>query len=1495
MKKIYLFVLSFVCLVFSFLYAEVSAIGNFDGKIYSFDESNLQYCDNKPDGEYEEDEAQGIAHIDKDDVLLLTSKDKLKVFDGFFEVSDSEEYEKTHEWYAEHLGDIDFDQQNQKLYIPLEKFNGKSGYSVYKWNSEKKDIELEKLVYLETWRDEISSAYAAYNAIDGLVYLHGTGYESPVSECRGNRICGYNPDTATMTTEKTYLEDIPQAIADEENRKSSLEKTLTYLRNQSEITRNISGTEGETLNKICADTESKEECEKLLEKEIFFITKRIRFLRSSEDYTVYVTRQPERVIVMTAECEREDAWICDGRECNKFTYNGKKYCEVNHFSDKRFTKQGAVFSPNLRFLFYVHDNKDKKNQILHVYYFPDSEILKFRNKSSEPVYAVFVGTIKPKEGKKIDELEGLDVWRGKINGKECDLHEMMLDNKNDDEYYIFHWRFQDSDGDGITDLYDNCIFKPNSGQQDSDRDGFGDACDNCPYNYNPEQLDSDRDGDGIPDVCDNCSVISNRSQQDSDKDGLGDACDNCPTVPNSNQHDSDKDGVGDVCDICPEDYDALELYPLNSEFISGGSGAIARQSGEFYISSYAETIYGIYYRMQPDSDLDGIGDACDSVRTGGGFANSAIKSSYNIPKHLGISNMEKNSSLTVELTMPEKSGTGLEYCDGDKIFGTTCSAAVHYCAINYEQKVNQKLWGTDGYCSTSDKVGGSLFGQDFGYSHGSDDFSQESIRSWQSRISIAESFEELESSAWKGSFTEINKPDYVPNDDKKRKPVAVNSIRGGKVLWNWRRDWYEFNGCIKDPTQPICQNLLDGENYDIENTMYYALSTSIVPVKKENAEPDDMPSYIIYLLGTGYESSIAINDAYFPPTNTNKFARASRYNREPLALNYHIIDAPLPEPSHLSVLNQIEKAENELCFSCYMDIPIRFIDVNGIAVNDYISRYRIIKDAANNVGLDAQRLFLPENQIVFSEIAPSEMIGISEKDGEYFITLNTPRSGADWNVIGKIANWNREISEIKSFAGKYFIAKNTGGVETLYSLELISEIPQNIEELAYAGELPEFVYNLNDLGEINNGDKTRLVFANGKLYLFAQNENGFSTFLFNGKIFKEIQGIMPPQRKILNVASSGKYLFIAGGTDFNRNILNDLWRFDTENNTWEQIPVELQGNFGKVIMQEVDGKIIGFNPVIDENTTFPVFAFENLEQVENIEVSYSAANIDHLDYEHDFCLNETGNSIFPGITNVYGECVKVENYDFEKVTFPDYKLSVAGYRNSLYLGGLTGIRRVEIGGNGEITKKEMIYSGESNNLAVYGNTLYAANYGEIDIFEIADTGKIDRKSSVKTNNCGNIRIAGGKLFAAENKRIRIFDLSNHIAPKLLKTVTLSGKAEDLEVSENRLFVYENLNGLLTRKGKVSVFDISDITNPNKIKENSQYCNDPEMQKSGNNVYLGCKNGSFKVTENSLQKVNGEKNYFREGYVFDGILYQVFSGTLHKSAIKSEEIEDDGWL
>ena len=60
----------------------------------------------------------------------------------------------------------------------------------------------------------------------------------------------------------------------------------------------------------------------------------------------------------------------------------------------------------------------------------------------------------------------------------------------------------DSDGDGVSDTIDNCIFDANPDQADADLDGVGDVCDICPDDYDPGQEDSDMDGEGDACECD---------------------------------------------------------------------------------------------------------------------------------------------------------------------------------------------------------------------------------------------------------------------------------------------------------------------------------------------------------------------------------------------------------------------------------------------------------------------------------------------------------------------------------------------------------------------------------------------------------------------------------------------------------------------------------------------------------------------------------------------------------------------------------------------------------------------------------------------------------------------------------------------------------------------------------------------------------------------------------------------------------------------------------
>ena len=99
----------------------------------------------------------------------------------------------------------------------------------------------------------------------------------------------------------------------------------------------------------------------------------------------------------------------------------------------------------------------------------------------------------------------------------------------------------DVDGDGITDVADNCPTAANASQLDTDSDGLGDACDLCPT----DPL-NDGDGDGVCTSVDNCPNVANSDQTDSNNDGIGDAC--CCTGLTGNVDCDPANGV-DISDL----------------------------------------------------------------------------------------------------------------------------------------------------------------------------------------------------------------------------------------------------------------------------------------------------------------------------------------------------------------------------------------------------------------------------------------------------------------------------------------------------------------------------------------------------------------------------------------------------------------------------------------------------------------------------------------------------------------------------------------------------------------------------------------------------------------------------------------------------------------------------------------------------------------------------------------------------------------------------------
>jgi outer membrane protein OmpA-like peptidoglycan-associated protein len=149
---------------------------------------------------------------------------------------------------------------------------------------------------------------------------------------------------------------------------------------------------------------------------------------------------------------------------------------------------------------------------------------------------------------------------------------------------------QDTDGDGLTDMDELCVFGTNPNNPDTDGDGIRDNVElTGPNPTNPLDTDTDNDGlaDGVEDANRNGQVDAGETDPnkvDTDGDGLNDDVDNCRLIPNVNQLNTDGDALGNVCD--PDDdndgvLDAVDNCPLTAN------------------------------ASQSNNDGDALGDACD--------------------------------------------------------------------------------------------------------------------------------------------------------------------------------------------------------------------------------------------------------------------------------------------------------------------------------------------------------------------------------------------------------------------------------------------------------------------------------------------------------------------------------------------------------------------------------------------------------------------------------------------------------------------------------------------------------------------------------------------------------------------------------------------------------------------------------------------------------------------------------------------------------------------
>jgi outer membrane protein OmpA-like peptidoglycan-associated protein len=258
----------------------------------------------------------------------------------------------------------------------------------------------------------------------------------------------------------------------------------------------------------------------------------------------------------------------------------------------------------------------------------------------------------------LNDLEGLDMW--------VSLRIPLAKE-----------RIQDSDGDGVSDKRDKCVYEKGTwatlGCPDRDEDGILDKEDACPDVKGIAKFQGcpDTDNDGVQDKEDECPQIAGLLQfkgcPDTDGDSIPDPKDSCVTVAGPAQFfgcpDTDGDNIADRLDSCPTE-----------------KGTMA-------------------YNGCPDMDGDGLIDKLDSCpRVAGPVANH------------GCPMVERVVPVKVELTKEEeevinKVFKNLEFETGKAVIRSTSFSSLDELSELLKKKPNFKLL-IDGH---TDNVGKAAF------------------------------------------------------------------------------------------------------------------------------------------------------------------------------------------------------------------------------------------------------------------------------------------------------------------------------------------------------------------------------------------------------------------------------------------------------------------------------------------------------------------------------------------------------------------------------------------------------------------------------------------------------------------------------------------------------------------------------------------------------------------------------------------------------------------